>query len=84
MTDYLIIGNGVAGTTAAENIREIDKEGKITILTDEDLPFYYRIRLNEYIAGDINEKDLLAKRAEWYAEKNITMMSSIRSERSLS
>jgi len=50
MTDYLIIGNGVAGTTAAENIRKTDKEGNITIMTGEDLPFYHRIRLTEYIS----------------------------------
>jgi len=50
MTRYLIIGNGVAGTTAAENIRKQDKDGDITIITEEDLPFYSRIRLNEYIA----------------------------------
>ncbi len=74
MTDYLIIGNGVAGTTAAENIREIDKEGKITIVSDEDLPFYYRIRLNEYISGDIGEKELLAKKEEWYGEMNIDLV----------
>ena len=39
---YLIIGNGVAGTTAAENIRANDPHGEITVITDEDLPFYYR------------------------------------------
>ncbi len=39
MKNYLIVGNGVAGTTAAENVRKQDKEGKITIVTDEDFPF---------------------------------------------
>jgi len=37
----------VAGTTAAENIRKLNKDGDITIVTDEDLSFYYRIRLIE-------------------------------------
>ena len=36
---YIIIGNGVAGTTAAINIRKIDHEGEITILSDEAYPF---------------------------------------------
>ena len=61
MGNYLIIGNGVAGTTAAENIRKQDKEGRITIFSDEDLPFYYRLRLNELISGDISETQLIAK-----------------------
>jgi nitrite reductase (NADH) large subunit len=73
MTNYLIIGNGVAGTTAAENIRKLDKRAKITIVTDEDLPFYYRIRLNEYISGDITEDDLIAKRGQWYKNQDIDL-----------
>jgi nitrite reductase (NADH) large subunit len=73
MADYLVIGNGVAGTTAAENIRKQDKKGNITIVTDEDLPFYWRIKLNEYISGDISEEQLLAKKEDWYRDQNITL-----------
>ena len=73
MSNYLVIGNGVAGTTAAENIRKIDKEGNITIVTGEGLPFYYRIRLNEYISGEIEEDDLVAKKEEWYRNQNINL-----------
>jgi nitrite reductase (NADH) large subunit len=69
--DYVIIGNGVAGTTAAEHIRKQDKDGNIIILTDEDLPFYYRVRLTEFLAGDISEQDLLARKEAWYREQNI-------------
>ncbi len=73
MGNYLIIGNGVAGTTAAENIRKQDKEGKITIFSDEDLPFYYRLRLNELISGDISETQLIAKKETWYDAQNISL-----------
>jgi nitrite reductase (NADH) large subunit len=73
MRNYLIIGNGVAGTTAAENIRKQDREGKITIFSDEDLPFYYRLRLNEFISGDISETQLVAKKATWYEDRNISL-----------
>ena len=73
MAKCLIIGNGVAGTTAAENIRKQDKGGNITIVTDEDLPFYWRIKLNEYISGDITEEQLLAKKEDWYRDQNIKL-----------
>jgi nitrite reductase (NADH) large subunit len=73
MPNYAIIGNGVAGTTAAENIRKMDKGGNITIVTDEDLPFYYRLRLNEYVSGDITEQDLIAKGDQWYRDQNIDL-----------
>lgn len=73
MMNYLIIGNGVAGTTAAENIRKQDQEGHITILTDEDLPYYYRIRLTDYISGDIGEEGLIAKKGRWYEDHHIDL-----------
>ncbi|MFC1838733.1 NAD(P)/FAD-dependent oxidoreductase [Thermodesulfobacteriota bacterium] len=73
MSTYIIIGNGVAGTTAAENIRNNDEKGEIIILTDEKLPFYHRIRLNEYISGDLNEKGLMAKKENWYEDQNIDL-----------
>jgi nitrite reductase (NADH) large subunit len=71
MKRYVIIGNGVAGTTAAENLRKHDMGGNITVVTNEDLPFYYRVRLNELISGDIQEEDLVAKRNAWYEERKI-------------
>ena len=78
MTNYVIIGNGVAGTTAAENIRKLDKEGNITIITEENLPFYYRIRLNEYISGDIDEQALIAKNEQWYKDLGIDLILKTR------
>jgi nitrite reductase (NADH) large subunit len=75
---YLIIGNGIAGTTAAEHIRKQDDKGAITIITIEDLPFYYRIRLNDYICGDIEEQDLVAKQPSWYTENGISLRTATR------
>lgn len=74
MVEYLIIGNGVAGTTAAENIRKLDEDGKITIVTDENLPFYYRIRINEYLSGEIQKNDLIAKPEQWYVDQDIKLL----------
>lgn len=41
MAEYIIAGDGVAGTTAAENIRKLDNKGQITIVTDEGLSYKY-------------------------------------------
>jgi len=78
MTHYLIIGNGVAGTTAAEEIRKRDKEGAITIVTDESVPFYWRLQLNEYIAGELPEEKLHARKQEWYKEQGIDLQLKTR------
>ncbi len=77
MPDYLIIGNGVAGTTAAENIRKQDTHGSITILTDETLPFYSRIRLIDYLAGTVDEEKLLIKKSTWYETQQISLETGV-------
>ena len=70
---YVIIGNGVAGTTAAANIRKFGVEGKIIILSDEPYPFYSRIRLPEYLCNDVDEKGLIIRKNTWYEENRIDL-----------
>lgn len=75
---YLIAGNGVAGTTAAEHIRKYDSQGEITVVTDEEVPFYYRLRLNEFIAGEIDVDKLIAKKESWYQDQRIDLKLGVR------
>jgi nitrite reductase (NADH) large subunit len=75
---YIIIGNGVAGTTAAYNIRRLDSNGEITILTEESLPFYSRIRLIDYLAGGVDGKGLVIYKEDWYKKNNIRLMLKTR------
>jgi nitrite reductase (NADH) large subunit len=53
MKRYVIIGNGVAGASALEQIRTRDRDGSVTVFTRETHPFYYRPRLPEYMAGEM-------------------------------
>ncbi|RJQ41676.1 MAG: NAD(P)/FAD-dependent oxidoreductase [Nitrospiraceae bacterium] len=71
---YIVIGNGVAGTTAAINIRKIDADGEITILSDEAYPFYSRIRLMDFISGDADESSLVIYKDAWYEKNNIKLL----------
>ncbi len=73
MKNYIIIGNGVAGTTAAEKIRENDGDAKIAIFTDEPVPYYTRIRLPDFLAGAAGEKDLILRKESWYDERGIEL-----------
>jgi nitrite reductase (NADH) large subunit len=74
MTNYLIVGNGAAGTTAVEKIRKQDKTGRITIVTDESLHYYSRIRLPEFMAGEIDENQLIIKKDSWYRDLSIDLV----------
>lgn len=75
MTSYLIIGNGTAGTSAAQQIRLQDKNAQITLVTAESQPLYSRIRLPEYLVGDITRQDLVIKDLAWHEERDIRLMT---------
>lgn len=78
---YVIIGNGVAGLSAAEEIRKRDKTGKITIITDEKYLTYYRIKLSEAISKDFSDNALFIKDADWYNENKIELILENRVEK---
>ena len=78
MKKYLIIGNGVAGTTAAVEIRKNDPEGQIAIVTEELIPFYSRIKLPDYVAGIADKPDLIIKKEDWYKDKNIEIKTGVK------
>jgi nitrite reductase (NADH) large subunit len=76
MTTYLIIGNGVAGNAAAENIRKFDPEGKIAIFSKEDRPFYYVPALPEYVAGEKQADKIIIHPQAWYDQRRIYLYLS--------
>ena len=57
MTQYIIIGNGVAANTAAENIRKNDKEGAIKMFSMEAVPYYYLPVLPEYLSDEKKNRE---------------------------
>lgn len=71
---YVIIGNGVAGTTAALNIRKLDNTSTIIIISEEAYPFYSRIRLIDYLAGETDENGLTIFKDEWYERNRIDLI----------
>lgn len=75
MKHYLIIGNGTAGTTAAEEIRKNDPNGRITLVTQENMPLYSRIRLPELIRGDIDKERLVIKSRAWHESRDIDLVT---------
>lgn len=74
MKRYLIIGNGVAGATAAESIKHLDPDGRITMLSAEADPFYSRPRLPELMAGGASIERITLRSASWYAQQGIELL----------
>lgn len=68
---YLIIGNGIAGATAAELLREEDAAAAIMVVADDPFPVYYRPALKDYLAGRVREDKLWARSTSYYQDHNI-------------
>ncbi len=71
MYEYLIIGNGIAGLSAAEEIRKNDQDSSILIISEERCHTYWRTKLSALICKDFSNDDILVRKESWYKEKNI-------------
>src|SRR5438046_3202188 len=72
---YLIIGNGIAGVTAAEILRNEDSAADITVIADDPFPVYYRPALKDYLAGRVREDKLWARPNSFYQDHRIRFLS---------
>ncbi len=76
---YVIIGGGIAGTTAAETIRKHDSEGKIAIVSDEPHVCYSRVLLSKpgWVLGEQPFENVWLKSDEWYEENDIHLFKGL-------
>lgn len=72
---YLIIGNGIAGVTAAELLRTENAAAPIVVIADDHLPVYYRPALKDYLGGKIGEEKLWARPLSYYLERRIRLLT---------
>ncbi|MGH2496474.1 MAG: FAD-dependent oxidoreductase [Ktedonobacteraceae bacterium] len=72
---YVIIGNGIAGVTAAEILRAEDSAADITVVADDPFPVYYRPALKDYLAGRVREDKLWARPNSFYQTQRIRFLS---------
>ncbi|MGE4422996.1 MAG: NAD(P)/FAD-dependent oxidoreductase [Pseudodesulfovibrio sp.] len=71
--DYVIVGNGVSAIGAIEGIRQHDKTGFITVISDEAVPTYGRPLISYYLSDKI-KFDTLPFRPEEFYERNQVVM----------
>ena len=73
---YVIIGNGIAGATAAATIRRLNKKAGITIISEEPHPVYSACVLGHYLSGEVERQDVFIKSLRDYQRDNIRLISS--------
>ena len=85
MTDqarrYVIVGNGFAGTTAAEHLRKLDPTGTIHLFGDEPYPLYNRIALPPLLRRQVAASKVIMRDLAWHEKHGITLMLGTRVER---
>jgi NAD(P)H-nitrite reductase large subunit len=72
---YVIIGNGVAGTTAAETLRKNDPNCSIQLITNEPYPLYNRVSLPRFLQGVITEQKVMIRDFAWHEQRNIQLIT---------
>ncbi|WP_254863743.1 NAD(P)/FAD-dependent oxidoreductase [Halovivax gelatinilyticus] len=73
MSEYVIIGDGIAGSSAAETLREEAPDSSITVITDEGEPLYNRILIKEHAKGKLPEAPISIHDESWYEDRDITL-----------
>ncbi|MGO8948099.1 MAG: NAD(P)/FAD-dependent oxidoreductase [Ktedonobacterales bacterium] len=82
--DYLLIGGGLAGATAAEELRNRDAGGSILLVTEEDRRPYHRPPLSkEYLRGEIGpdgtygDGGVYVHLPEWYEAQRVEVLRNV-------
>jgi len=72
---YVIIGNSSAGIGAVEGIRQIDKQGEITVITNEKYHTYSRPLISYLLLGKVTEEKMKYRGDNFYSNNKVTFLS---------
>ncbi len=79
--EYVVIGNSVAGLSAVRAIRAIDREGSITVVSEERHLPYSRVLLTHYVAGKLRTDDLFLIQEAFYQKMRVRLLRGVRAVR---
>lgn len=76
---YLLVGGGLASSSAAEAIRQIDREGSILLINSEVNRPYHRPPLSkEYLRREKPRAELFANAADWFERNHVGLQTGRR------
>jgi NAD(P)H-nitrite reductase large subunit len=73
---YVIIGNSTAGIGAVEGIRQIDKKGGITVITNEPHHTYSRPLISYLLLGKVTKEGIKYRGDSFYADNNCALLAN--------
>lgn len=77
---YVIVGNGFAGTTCAEQLRKADPSCSIVLFADEPYCLYNRIALPPLLRKQVTEQKVIMRDVAWHEKLDIELHLSTRAD----
>ena len=71
---YVIIGNSAAGIGAVEGIRQMDRQGSITVISDEPHHTYSRPLISYLLMGKTTREKMKYRADSFYADNNCALL----------
>jgi NAD(P)H-nitrite reductase large subunit len=68
---YVVLGNGIAGQTCAEELRKLDPDCSIVMIAAERHPLYNRVALPRFLRGQVREEKVLMRTVEDYEKRHL-------------
>jgi len=73
---FVVVGNGIAGISAAYAIRGLNKEAQIKIISEEPYPTYSPCMLPNYLSGEVSRERVFVREFPDYSRDNIQLITS--------
>ena len=74
---YVIIGNSAGGIGAVEGIRQIDRQGEITVITNEPHHTYSRPLISYLLLGKVTEETMKYRGDNFYTDNNVSLLTGV-------
>lgn len=77
-TDFLVLGGGVSGTTAAETLKEKNPDALVALVEDEPYPLYSRVMIPPYLKKRVGREALFLRKVSDYEAHGIDFYPSVK------
>jgi len=75
----MLLGGGTASAAAASNLRHLGFDGRVILVSDEDVPPYERPPLSkEVLAGSMASDDTTIREEGWYRDNDVELVLGTR------
>ncbi len=67
----VIVGAGVAGVTATEELRRVLDDAELTLIGDEPYPFYNRMAITRLVSESVSIESLYLNKRDWAESRRV-------------